>query len=188
LCAGAIAAAPMAGRADPAVQGIEFGAIPIVLWALFANAPEEPQQDYVTFGGGIFDAVDGIDRAGEFRFEFRPGLMLWKFKPFIGMAATSDAGFYAYGGLRIDAYFGRRIVASPSFALVGYHRGDGKDLGSSGVARSGFDIAWRFDDDSQLGVAFHHMSHGEVFGHVNPGTEMVAVTYSIPLSRIFGGR
>lgn len=186
LCAGTIAAAPAAGRADPAVQGITYAAIPIVLWALFAAEPQEPQQDYVTFGGGAFDIVDGVSTTGEFRVEYRPGVMLWKVKPFLGMAATGEGGFYAYGGLRLDAYFGRRIVVSPSFALVGYHQGDGKDLGSSGVARSGFDISWRFDDDSQLGIAFHHMSHGEVFGDNNPGTEMLAVTYSLPLSRIFG--
>jgi len=191
---GAVAALALASataapsRADPAVQGITLVSVPFLIWALFADSPEGPQHDLFTFGVGWFDAIDKNDQAAEFRFEYRPGVFLWKFKPFLGLAGTSDSGFYAYGGLRIDAYSGRRIVVSPSFALVGYHQGDGKDLGANGVARSGIDISWCFDNNAQLGLAFHHMSHGRVMGDLNPGTEMISLTYSIPFDTIFTRR
>jgi len=173
-------------RADPAVQGIVIASVPLLIWSMFADGDGDAQPDFLTLGGGQFDVIDDENQAGEFRVEYRSNLWLWKFKPFIGAAGTTDEGFYGYGGLRLDVYFGRRLVVAPSVAAVGYEEGEGKDLGSSAVLRSGLDVAYRFDDDSQLGLAFHHMSHGEVFGEENPGTETLAVTYSIPLKNILG--
>ena len=117
--------------------------------------------------------------------EYRSDFFLWRFKPFVGVDGTSDGGAYAYAGLRGDAYFGRRLVISPNVAPAVYYAGDGKNLGSAGVLRSGIDVSYRFDNESQLGVGFHHMSHGKVFSDLNPGTETVTVTYSVPMESLF---
>ena len=146
------------------------------------------EQHYVSLEGGRFDVVSRANEANEFGLEFRPGWTLWKFRPLIGVEGTTDESFYVYAGGRFDVYFGRRFVASPSFSLTYYHKGDGKDLGSEGVARSGIDFQYRFDNDMRLGARFYHMSHGKVMGNVNPGTETVGLTFSIPLGRFAGNR
>jgi len=189
VVAGIIALGAAGGPAragDDSVRAIVIGSVPLLIYALFADQPEDGGTDLLTFGGGMFDAVDDENQAGEMRMEYRSDTLLWKFKPFVGAAATHKGGVYGYAGIRLDVYLFRRLVVAPSFALVGYKHGGGKPLGSYGVARSGFDISFRFDDNSQLGLAFHHMSHGEVFGEFNPGTETLALTYSIPFDRITG--
>ncbi|MBT5414562.1 MAG: acyloxyacyl hydrolase [Rhodospirillaceae bacterium] len=172
-------------RAEPAVNGIIAGSVPILIWSLFADPPEHRNPDLVTLGGGFFDAVDDEDQAALFKMEYRSDFFLWRFKPFVGVDGTSDGGAYAYAGLRVDAYFGRRLVISPNVAPAVYYAGDGKNLGSAGVLRSGIDVSYRFDNESQLGVGFHHMSHGKVFSDLNPGTETVTVTYSVPMESLF---
>jgi hypothetical protein len=74
-------------------------------------------------------------------------------------------------------------VITPSIAIGGYSRGEGKDLGNPPVvARSGLDFEHAFDDGVRVGVAYHHISNGKVFGQAeNPGTEIVGLTLSIPL-------
>jgi hypothetical protein len=173
-------------RADPAVQGIAIASAPLLLWALFEKEPTTRDPDLLTGVGGWFDGMDRENEAALFGLEYRSNLWLWKFKPFIGAMGTTDKGFYSYAGLRLDAYFFKRIMVSTNMAPTLYVRGNGKDLGSMGVLRSGLEVAYRFDDLSQLGAGFHHMSHGKVFGNLNPGTETIEITYSIPLSKLFG--
>jgi lipid A 3-O-deacylase len=173
-------------KADPAVTGIAIASVPLLLWSLFEKEPTGRDPDLLSLNAGIFDIVDDEDRAVTFGMEYRSNLWLWKFKPIIGAAGTTDRSGYFYAGLRLDAYFGKRFVISPSLAPTLYHYGSGKDLGSPAVLRSGLDFAYRFDNKSELGVGFHHMSHGKVFGNLNPGTETVHVFYAIPLSSLFG--
>ena len=42
---------------------------------------------------------------------------------------------------------------------------------------------FRLDDGSRIGVSFHHISHAELFGGDNPGTETLGLTYTIPIGR-----
>jgi len=72
---------------------------------------------------------------------------------------------------------------TPSFAIVGYSRGDGKDLGSPPVlGRFGIDLEYRFDNDLRIGAAYHHFSNGKAFGQTtNPGTEIIGITLSMTM-------
>lgn len=170
-------------RADPAVTGIVAASAALFGLSLFLDSPPN-EKHFLTAEGGRFDVLDKEDTANEFGLEFRPGWTLWKFRPLVGARGTTDETFYLYGGGRFDVYFGRRFVVSPSFSLVYYEKGDGKDLGSKGVGRSGIDLQYRFDNDMRLGVAFHHMSHGKIMNDdFNPGTETLGVTFSVPLGR-----
>ena len=94
--------------------------------------------------------------------------------------ATSDGGAYGYGGISFDLFFGRRIVLTPSFAAGYYHEGNGRDLGHEVEFRSGVELAYRFDDRTRLGVLFYHLSNAGLGDH-NPGTEVLSLSYSIPL-------
>ena len=50
--------------------------------------------------------------------------------------------------------------------------------------RSQIELATRFDDRSRLGLAFSHISNASV-GERNPGTEILTLTYMVPVERIF---
>ena len=61
---------------------------------------------------------------------------------------------FGYGGLRVDTYWGPHMVITPSFAVVGYGRGNGKDLGNPPVlGRFGIDFQYDLPDEIRLGVA-----------------------------------
>ena len=137
---------------------------------------------FLTFGGGITDITKG-DEAANFRLEYRHNQKLfWQIKPFIGVDVASDGAFYGYFGLLADLYFGRRFVLTPNLALGGYSNGD-KDLGYPLEFRSGFEFAYRFDDRSRLGIAFHHISNANI-GERNPGTEQLMLNYSLPFDKV----
>jgi hypothetical protein len=84
----------------------------------------------------------------------------------------------------MDIYFGNRWVLTPNTAVGAYTEGDGQDLGHVIEFRSGFELAYRFDDRSRLGVAVHHLSNASI-GDDNPGTETALIYYSIPLNSLF---
>lgn len=172
--------------ADPSVLAIAGVGVPMFLWALFEPEPQTRGPDLLTVKGGMFDVVDGENMAADFGAEYRSNLWLWKFKPFIGMDGTSDGSVYTYLGLRLDAYFSKRILLSVNVAPTLYVPGNnGKDLGSNGVLRSGLELGYVFDGGYQMGVYFTHMSHGKVLGSFNPGTETAGATFSVPIDKIF---
>ncbi len=174
-------------RADDVVNAIAIASGALLIESFFVPTPSEDESDFVSLEGGRFDAVRQVKQSDEFGAEYRSGYFLWKFKPFVGAGVTTNESYYGYAGIRLDTYWGRHFIVTPSFALVAYDRGDGKWLGSPILGRSGFDFQYRFDDDVRVGVAFHHMSNGKVLGErVNPGTELVGLTFSVPVKTLFG--
>jgi lipid A 3-O-deacylase len=145
--------------------------------AVAARAEDDPA--FLTLAAGAFD-VGKDETAAEGRIEYRHDRRFWLFKPLAGLMATSDGAVYGYAGVAIDAYWGNRIVTTLSFAPGFFYEGDGKDLGSTLEFRSQFEIAWRFDDRSRLGLAIGHMSNASI-GEDNPGAESLTLNYSIPL-------
>lgn len=134
---------------------------------------------FITLAGGYYDINDNED-AGEFRVEWKGRKWFWAIKPIVGLMATTEAAIYGYAGIGWDLYFGRRIVATPSFAAGAYSDGNGKDLGSVIEFRSALELAWRFDNESRLGVMFYHLSNAGIDDN-NPGTEVLSIGYTIPL-------
>jgi hypothetical protein len=147
----------------------------------FADEPA-----FLAASAGWFDINDD-QGAAEFRLELRAPerWKLWVFTPMAGLMATSDGSTYAYGGIGLDIFFGKRVVLTPSFAVGAYSEGDGKDLGHTIEFRSAIELAYRFDDRSRLGLSFYHLSNAHLDDN-NPGTEVLSVTYALPLDRIFG--
>jgi hypothetical protein len=169
-------------HADSEVEALAIATGVVLLTTIKAPTPDE--SDQLAFEAGRFDAVKNVDPATSFGAEYRFGKLLWwKLRPFVGVGATTDHSFYGYGGIRFSAYWGDKLVATPSFAVGGYSRGDGKDLGEPPViGRFGIDLEYRLDDDMRVGAAYHHMSNGKALGQsINPGTEVVGLTFSIAL-------
>ncbi|HLI12463.1 MAG TPA: acyloxyacyl hydrolase [Alphaproteobacteria bacterium] len=178
-------AARDAARADDVVNAIAIGSGVLLLESLFVDTPTKDEPDFVSIEGGRFDPIRNEKTSNEFGAEYRSGIFLWKLKPFVGVGGTTNGSGWGYGGIRLDTYWGRRIIITPSFAIVGYARGSGKALGSPLLGRSGFDFQYRFDNDMRIGIGFHHMSNGKVFGQKNnPGTELVGLTFSVPVQKL----
>jgi hypothetical protein len=148
-----------------------------------ARAKDDPA--LFSVGVGAFDVIEGDDDAVDFRLEYRHGGTLWLVKPWVGIEATSDGGLYGAAGLLADFHLGERVVLTPSLGVGGFAEGDGKDLGHALEFRSQIEAAYRFDDQSRLGLAFSHISNASL-GDRNPGVEVLTVYYSLPVSRIFG--
>lgn len=159
-------------------------ASPAVLAMPGASLAEDNEPAFFRIGAGYYDINDNED-AGEFHMEYISDAKWWIFKPFAGVMATTDSAAYAYAGVRIDIFFGRRFVFTPSFAPGVYEDGDGKDLGHTIEFRSAFEFAYRFDDRSRLGLSVYHLSNASLSDN-NPGTEVLTLHYSYPLNKLFG--
>ena len=192
IIAGVVMSIGLAGspaKADPAVTAIAIGGIASLVWGIYENPEQlDAEREFVSVGGGIFDIVDDEDRAGMASFEYWSPWTFYRFRPFGGMFVTTDGGIAGFIGLRHDVNFGRHLVFSPNMAVMAFSDGNGKDLGSSLVLRSGLELAYRFDSGARLSATFHHMSHGEVFGDENPGTETGTLTFTMPTDAVFGGQ
>lgn len=150
-----------------------------VLVGLISEPTRADDPAFLAFGAGYFDINDDQD-AAEFVVEYRSGNRYWIFKPIAGGMVTSDAALYGYAGVNVDLFFGRRFVLTPNFAAGYYHDGNGKDLGHSLEFRSGIEFAYRLDDRARLGLSLHHISNASLDDN-NPGTEILALVYSVPL-------
>ena len=159
----------------------------IVLFAAMAlthTAIADDEPAFISLGAGATGVIADRKQGAAFNIEYRSDYELWKIRPFVGGFATSDASLYGYFGFLMDIYFGNRWVLTPNTAVGAYTEGDGQDLGHVIEFRSGFELAYRFDDRSRLGVAVHHLSNASI-GDDNPGTETALIYYSIPLNSLF---
>lgn len=157
---------------------------------MFALAPVKASdgRDMLAFGVGAYDmgAFDGgNETSAGFSAEYRAGFGLWLIHPLIGIMATSDSVIYGYGGLIADFPVGDRFFVSPNIAVGGFDRGGGQKLGHTVEFRTGIEITYRLDDDSRIGVLFHHMSNASL-GDKNPGSESLFVIYAVPVDKLFG--
>lgn len=186
ICAGLALSAIGIGPAgaDPEVQALAVASGAVILAAIFIDRPVHQEPDYVAAGVGEFDPVKNVQPTTAFGAEYRSkAIIWWKLRPFVGAGFTADGSAYGYGGIRLATYLGEHVVISPSIAIGVYSRGDGKNLGDPPVVfRSGLDFEYALQAGMRVGLAYHHISNGKFLGQSeNPGTEVVAVTISIPL-------
>jgi len=175
-------------RADPVVQGLVTAALGIgIVGEALGKAPSHEDRTSLIVEGGRFDVVPNASNrmaANQVELEYRPGrYLVWKLKPLIGFGGTATSSFYGYAGLRLDTFWGQRVVIAPSFALTGYARGRGKDLGRPPMlGRSGIDLQYGVSNDVRVGVSLHHMSNGKLLGQErNPGTAVAGITLAVAL-------
>ena len=149
--------------------------------------------DLLSVSAGAFDFDDYENEAAELRVEYRSGWKILGFEfgpvfrgigPMVGLMANTDGGVFGYGGIYSDIQFGERVVLFPSVALGGYNEGDSRDLGGVFQFQLGLTAAYRFEDDSSLGITFAHISNASIHDK-NPGVESLLLTYTISLGRLF---
>ena len=160
---------------------VGFAAGPAAAQIVFGSPGDPP---HIALGAGAFDITPSHHRdsktAAELRAEYRYGDVFWILSPFIGTAGTSDGAFYGYGGFGIDINFGPSLVLTPNVAAGYFARGNGTALGSWVEFRSGAELAYRFADQSRLGIAIHHTSNAGLTKQ-NPGEQSAVLMYSVPL-------
>ncbi len=153
-----------------------------LLLALPAGRARALDPAFLTLGGGVWD-MNGEESTGTISMEYQDsGRLFWEFKPMVGVMGTFDGAFYAYAGVAVDLFLGRRFVLTPSFAPGLYFEGDGKDLGHVVEFRSSVELAYRFDSRARLGLELYHMSNAGL-DQTNPGANALMLTYSFPLGR-----
>ena len=130
---------------------------------------------------GRFNALKGADTASVYGVEYWWGRKIWRLRPFAGIFATSKGGGAVFAGINHDVAVGRRFAVLVNTAAAYYTPGDGKELGSFALLRSGVEISFFPTNDIRIALTFHHMSHGNVFGPRNPGTETVTLAVAFPL-------
>ena len=132
------------------------------------------------FSLGVFDFAKYQDTA-EFGIEYRWQpfeLFRLQLKPTIGVSTTADNGYWGHVGLRWDIPVESRWVPSLAFAVTAYEQGDGKDLGGTLQFRSAFDLAYRLDGGSRVGLSIYHLSNASIHDF-NPGSESVVLFWSL---------
>lgn len=174
------------------IRNIKFKGVLIVkklmLLAVFCGltlAQPAMAQDssYISFGAGVWDITQDDDMATDFRVEYRHGdSLFWKIKPWAGLEATTDGSVWGGGGILADFNLTDNIYVIPSFGVGLYAQGSSdKDLDHVVEFRSQLEGGYQFMNGHRLGVAFSHTSNADL-GDDNPGTEVLNLYYSIPLS------
>ena len=166
--------------------------IVLVLWGAFATpaaaqitfgSPDDPPR--LALGAGAFDITPSSSHkfagtAGEFRGEYRFGDTAWILAPFVGGSVTTAGAAYGFFGFGFDVNFGPDWVLTPNAAAGIFERGSGTKLGSWWEFRTGAEFAYRFADQSRLGLEVTHTSNAGLT-KLNPGEQSVLVMYSIPM-------
>jgi len=157
--------------ASPAAAQITFG------------SPSDPPR--LALGAGAFDITPSSSHkdaatAGEFRAEYRFADTPWLLAPLVGASVTSDGAAFGYFGFGFDVNFGPNWVLTPNAAAGVFERGSGTKLGSWWEFRTGAEFAYRFDNQSRLGLEVTHTSNAGLTRR-NPGEQSVLVMYSMPM-------
>lgn len=175
-------AASARGRGpELAVRHLVIAALAAALLFVPAAArAEEPS--FLSVGLGEFDIFHN-NKAGDLDIEYRAD-RLWIIHPVAGAEFTTDSAYMIYGGFNFDVPLGKHFMLTFGSAAGHFSKGSGKDLGGGFQFRSGGEIAIRLKDDSRLGLDLHHISDAGTTKH-NPGTEILAITYSIPIGHLF---
>jgi hypothetical protein len=167
----------------PAIR-LAMAAAFVMALTLSAPSARAADPDFLVFSVGAHDVNDD-KTTSEFRLEYRSDINLSIFKPFTGFMFTADEATYAYAGIYVDFFIGRRFVVQPSFAAGAYRQGKGKNLGNTLEFRSQIEFAYRRDDRSRIGVSVNHISNASLAQN-NPGTESIVLNYAMPLAQIVG--
>ena len=147
--------------------------------------PENDDPGLIGVAVGYFDfAKQDKNQALDLRAEFRPALNIGVMRPWAALETTNDGSLYAAGGILVDLDLSDHWVLTPSVGAGGYHRGDGKDLGSVLQFRVQGDIAYRFENGSRLALSVSHLSNART-SHHNPGAEIISLYYFIPVEWLF---
>ena len=142
-----------------------------------APHPEGPMLALTAGHVGVLDE----NKSNRFGVEYRFGEYTeWKLIPSLGLAWSTDDAYLASAEIRRNFWLADRLVLTPSFGPGYFNSGFDLDLGGEIEFRSGLELTYCFESDYRLGLAVFHLSNGGLFDS-NPGTEALALTFTIPI-------
>lgn len=151
----------------------------ILLAPITAAASDDAH--HLAFSVGQIGVMDGIDEPWRPGLEYRaPAWTGWRLRPHAGGFHTREGSTYVYAGLQREFVLGGHWLIIPSFSAGYFDAGDEVDLGYELQFRSGFELAWRFDNNARVGLSVYHLSNASLADD-NPGTETVNLVLSWPL-------
>lgn len=137
---------------------------------------------------GVLD--DAPKKANRYGIEYRAkpfSITKWDIDiiPAYGYTWSVNGSKYIYSDLKHDFHFKRNWVFTLSLGTGLFDNNDSIDLGHAIEFRSGFELAYKFNQGYRLGLAAYHLSNSRISSK-NPGTESIVVSFLIPLNKIFG--
>ena len=150
--------------------------------AILSPPPPQAPVGLAAVSAGAFDVGAGSDPTPVFAAEYRfGGQHFWNSQPVIGFAATARRSIYGYDGLRFNVSLPYQMEIASTFALAGYSRGNGKNLGSAKEAYFELSVGRRFANDMRIELAARHLSHDDLFSSYDPGVDIVAISLALPV-------
>ena len=158
----------------------------VVLSCASATAQEwllNDEQTRLGIGVGVMELFDS-DRDLMGCVELRPGINFRKIHPWLLAGVGRQGCWYVSAGVLMHINLSQNWLMTPSFG-GGYYDSNPLNLGLHGEFRSALEISRRLRNGHRLGLSLAHLSNGSL-GDVNPGTETLRLTYSLPLEWLFG--
>jgi lipid A 3-O-deacylase len=154
--------------------------IVLMMWFFLVAHVHAGDRPLLGMGAGVLGIVDN-DKVGFASIEYRPAIEFYKVSPWLGLE-FSDRFFFGAAGLLMNFLLTDELRFTPSFGLGYYPDNSYVDLGGDFQISSAFELSYRFNESGRLGIAWSHISNGKIYGK-NPGTEILKITYYIPLCR-----
>jgi len=141
-----------------------------------------PQRGLIGISAGAAGIKDSL-QLSIFNLQYTLPQRWWLLAPHVGLIITTQTAFYAYAGLGLEFCPAPRWMIIPRLSAGYYQSIVDQGLGSSLEFFSALEAAYRFKDQSRLGLVFGHMSNARL-GRENPGTEFLFLTYTIPVDTL----
>lgn len=152
--------------------------------AAYGVAQPDAGRAYLKLSAGVFDLVDDENTASDVALEYYPTLRWWRVRPLLGVGLNTDGSAYGWMAASLNLHLADPFIFGVSTGPAFYRAGsEGKDLGSSGLLRSGLEIGVRLPNTARLTASLHHMSHGGLMNPgKNPGAEVVSLNLVWPMN------
>ena len=161
-------------------RAIALALLAAVLLLAACQAAPHPEGPMLAMTAGHVGIQDDV-QSNRFGLEYRMGEYTdLKLIPSLGLAWSTDDAYFLSAEVRRNFWLADRLVLTPSFGPGYFNDGFDLDLGGDIEFRTGLEVTYCFDGDYRLGLAVFHLSNGGLFDS-NPGTEAVALTFTIPI-------
>ncbi len=134
----------------------------------------------LAISGGVFD-TNRHNSQMMFGAEMRFNQLHDIFIPKAGVLATTKDAIYGYAGFNLKfPIIDNKLYMQPGFAVGGYKKNNGKDLGGPIEFHSTIEVSYKLPNNHALGVSFGHISNASIYKR-NPGEEDLLFVYSLPI-------
>ena len=151
----------------------------MLLLSLSLYAANDPP--LLVTGVGLFHM--GNSNQGMLQLEYRGSHNMFHLHTLAGVNLTTDESFLGYLGLSYDIGVTSSFKITPSFAVGGYARGNGVDLGSWVIFRPAIDVSRVWSNKIRLGANYSYLSNFGISSK-DPGAHNFSLFVAIPLSII----